>query len=107
MIDIEQAQAPIGIVRKPAKQTVFSGTRAVRIHQLDIVELTPQPSNLVLKKLNPLFESYESPERCGCNYQNRDALSFFHISHSCHCCVYRKPRPGRSGDEVHQGSRVT
>jgi len=85
MIDIEQAQAPIGIVRKPAKQTVFSGTRAVRIHQLDIVELTPQPSNLVLKKLDPLFESYESPERCGCNYQNRDALSFFHISHSCHC----------------------
>jgi hypothetical protein len=28
------------------------------------------------------------------------------IEGELHCCVYRKPTPARSGDEVRQGSRV-
>jgi hypothetical protein len=35
---------------------------AIRVDQLDVVELTPEPSNFVLKEFNPLPESYERPE---------------------------------------------
>jgi len=70
-----------------------SGGWAVLVNQLDIVELASQPPNLVFEKLDPLLERNENPEGCGCDHQNRNALSFVHISQSHLCVGGKAPRP--------------
>lgn len=79
--------------RPPAESTAPSGARGVRVNQLDVVELASQPPNLVLEKLNLLPERDESPEGCGSDHQNRNTLSFVHISQSR---LYVDSTPARS-----------